>query len=277
MIIACAIDRRFAELAGVMLYSLEVNGDVPDAELWVIGDGLRQSDKNKIQACASRQINFYDLDDSTVQHIDGLKTTSNWSRVVYARLFLPALLPSDRGNLLYLDADTMIKGSLRPLQDMDMSSAVAAALGGPSRHNRQLGRPETAFYLNSGVVLLNVGEWQKQNLTRRAVELLRGGTFGFPDQDVLNLLAEGQTIALEPKWNHQHAKSIPSDVRIIHFTHAKPNTTYCIHPEKATFLEYRSKTPWANARLRTRMDRRLNRIAHSVKRKWDRLNKALRS
>ncbi|WP_438646489.1 hypothetical protein, partial [Rhizobium tibeticum] len=87
----------------------------------------------------------------------------------------------------------------------------------------------------------------------------------------------GAGIAFVPKWNHEHGKSAPADVRIIHFSHAKPNTTYCVHREKTTFLEYRSKTPWANAFLRTNMDRRLNRIAHSVKRKRVRVNRALRS
>jgi lipopolysaccharide biosynthesis glycosyltransferase len=267
VIVACAIDRRFAELAGVMIYSLELTGDIPEADLWIIGDGLRQSDKDKIQACAKRKITFHDLGAGTIQQLKGLKTTSNWSRVAYARLFLPALMPADRGNLLYLDADTMIKGSLRPLQEMDLSGKVIAALGGPSKHNLPIGRAQDAFYFNSGVVLLNLKEWQRQELTIKALELLKSQPFGFPDQDVLNLVAEGQTVALEPKWNFQHGKASSEEVRIVHFTHAKPNTTYCVHPDKALFLEYRSKTPWANVRLKTMWDKRLNRLCHSVKQK----------
>jgi hypothetical protein len=34
-------------------------------------------------------------------------------------------------------------------------------------------------------------------------------------QDALNLLAEGQAIALEPTWNH-HGEITPADVRIFH-------------------------------------------------------------
>ncbi|TCM71912.1 glycosyltransferase family 8 protein [Rhizobium sp. BK068] len=266
MIVACAIDRRFAELAGVMIYSLELNGSIPEADIWIIGDGLRRSDKEKIQACAKRKITFHDLDPSTLQHLAGFKTTSNWSRVAYARLFLPALMPPT-GNLLYLDADTMIKGSLRPLLEMDLSGKVIAAMGGPSKHNLPIGRAQDAFYFNSGVVLLNLKEWQSQELTLRALELLKGRMFAFPDQDVLNLVADGQTVALDPKWNSQLAKATSDEVRIVHFTHAKPNTTYCVHPDKALFLEYRSRTPWANARLKTMWDKRLNRLLHSLRRK----------
>ncbi|EJL54860.1 LPS:glycosyltransferase [Rhizobium sp. CF122] len=267
MIVACAIDRRFAELAGVVIYSLELNGDVPDAEIYVIGDGLKQSDKDKIQACAKRRLTFFDLDEGTLKHIKGLPTNSNWSRVVYARLFFPNLLPADKGNLLYLDADTMIKGSLRPLQDLEMGSAVIAAAGGPSQLNANIGRPDEAFYFNSGVVLINLREWQSEGLSEKAIALLNSRPFTFPDQDVLNLLSDGRTISLDPKWNAQRRKSSNEDTRIVHFTHAKPNTTYCDHPEQALFLEYRSHTPWTNARLRTKTDRRLNRLMHSIKRK----------
>ena len=267
MIVACAIDRRFVELAGVMIYSLELNGGVPDAAIWVVGDGLKQSDKEKIQACAKRPLIFFDLDKGTMRRIQGLPTNSNWSRVAYSRLFLPTLVPQDRGKLLYLDADTIIKGSLRPLQDMDMGSAVIAAVGGPSRLNIALGRDQSVPYYNSGVVLINRPEWQRQMLTERAFELLGQRTFTFPDQDVLNLLAEGQFIGLDSRWNQQRRDMVPEETRIVHFTHAKPNTTYCVHPDKAAFLEYRSQTPWKNARLRTKLDKRLNRLVHSIKRR----------
>lgn len=267
VIIACSIDRRFAELAGVMIYSLELNGDVPDAEICVIADGLKQSDKDMIQACAKRPLTFFDLDAGTLKRIKGLPTTSYWSRVIYARLFFPNLLPTDKGNLLYLDADTMIKGSLRPLQDIDMGNAVIAAVGAPSKLNANIGRPDEAFYFNSGVVLINLPEWQRQNLSEKAISLLNSRLFAFPDQDVLNLLADGQTIRLDPEWNAQQRKLRVDNARIVHFTHAKPNTTYCDNPERALFLKYRSQTPWKNARLRTKLDRRLNRLAHSIKRK----------
>jgi len=250
-----------------MIYSLELNGDVPDAEIWVIGDGLKQSDKNKIQACAKRKLTFFDLDERTLEHFKGLPTNSNWSRVVYARLLFPNLLPTDKGNLLYLDADTMIKGSLRPLQDMGMGSAVVAAMGGPSKLNANIGRSEENFYFNSGVVLINLPEWQRQGLSEKAALLLKTRPFTFPDQDVLNLLADGQTIGLEPRWNAQRGSQLLEDAHIVHFTHAKPNTNYCDHPEQSLFLEYRVQTPWKNIRLRTKMDRRLNRLAHSLRRR----------
>lgn len=265
MIIACTIDRRFAELAGVMIYSLERNGEVPDAEIWVIGDGLKQADKDKIQACARRRLTFFDLDKAALRQIKNLPINSNWSRVTYSRLLLPSILPTEKGHLLYLDADTLIKGSLRPLQEMEMGKAVIAAVARPSpTNNIALGRDERAPYCNSGVVLMNLREWQRQKLTDKAFELLAGRTFKYPDQDVLNLLAEGQLIGIERKWNTRRGGE---DTRIIHFTHAKPNTTYCVHPDKPLFLEYRAHTPWKNARLRTKMDKRLNSIAYSIKRK----------
>ncbi|NRP18106.1 hypothetical protein LPJGGPFB_01336 [Ensifer adhaerens] len=58
------------------------------------------------------------------------------------------------------------------------------------------------------------------------------------------MAADGDFVQLADQWNARKGWDDYSNASIVHFTHAKPNTQECLHPEKATFLEYRRHTPW---------------------------------
>lgn len=272
MIIACAIDRNFAELAGVLLYSLELNGNVPDAEIWILGDGLRRSDKENIQACAKRVVNFIDISGDFLKSIRNLPTTSYWSRATYARILLPDLMGEKETRVLYLDADIIIKHDISALQTIDMKGAVMAAVPQPgvdkTAFNRRFGRPDDHPYFNAGVLLIDLNEWKKRDAGTEALRLLSTQSFEFLDQDVLNVVAGDNLLCLDDSWNATSKQQDYTDSKIVHFTHAKPDADYCVHPERSSYLAYRSNTPWKSARLKTKRDRRIRRILHSVRKKW---------
>lgn len=272
MIIACSIDRHFAELAGVMLYSLEKNGGVPDAEIYILSDGLRLCDKNMLQACTKRTLRFIDVEGDILSKISRLKTTSYWSRATYARLYLPELLAGQHRRMLYLDADTLVKKNLAPLFELALEGKAVAAVpyDDPSRFNQSLSRAPDTPYFNAGVLLVDLDAWNERGYTARITDLLQRRSFEFLDQDVLNVAAEGDFVQLADQWNARKGWDDYSKVSIVHFTHAKPNTQECLHPEKATFLEYRKHTPWRKTRLLTRRDRRIRTLMLSIRKKWQR-------
>lgn len=268
MTLACAIDRNYTELAGVMLHSVRINGDIPHVPLCVLGDGLKPIDKKRLEICAGRKIKFIDLTDEMIARFAGFRTNANWSRAIYGRLILPDLLDADVTRLVYLDADTMAKKSIRPLFEMDLGGAIAAAVGGPlPRMNASIGRPADRFYFNSGVLVLELEKYRTEKLGDRALEIVRNNNLRFPDQDALNLVIDGRVMPLDRSWNEELAAGSDT-AAIIHFTHAKPNTTRCKHPEKELFLEYRRDTPWANKRLKTKLDKRWRKFKHSLHRRW---------
>ncbi|WP_104667766.1 glycosyltransferase family 8 protein [Ensifer adhaerens] len=274
MIVACSIDRRFAELAGVMLYSLEENGGIPDAQIFILADGLLASDKDMLQACARRKLHFIDIEGDLLSRISRLRTTSYWSRATYARLYLPELLADRPCRMLYLDADTLIKKSLAALFELQLAGKAVAAVpyDDPARFNEPLARAAKTPYFNAGVLLVDIDAWNAQDYTARIAKLLQSRSFGFLDQDVLNLATEGNFVHLAGCWNAKKGWEDYSEASIVHFTHAKPNTVECEHPEKATFLEYRKQTPWGSARLITNRDRRVRTLLLSIRKKWHRLS-----
>ncbi|WP_312361274.1 glycosyltransferase family 8 protein [Ensifer sp.] len=278
MIVACSIDRHFAELAGVMLYSLEKNGGVPDAEIYILSDGLRPSDKAMLQECTKRPLRFVDVEGDILSRISKLKTTSYWSRATYARLYLPELLAGQHRRMLYLDADTLVKKSLSPLFEMALDGKAVAAVpyDDPTRFNLSLSRGLAMPYFNAGVLLVDIDAWNARDYTGRITAMLKDSSFKFLDQDVLNVAAEGDFVLLADHWNARKGWDDYSDASIVHFIHAKPNTEECVHPEKATFLAYRRHTPWRKVRLRTKHDRRIRTLLLSVRKKWQRFSAAFR-
>ncbi len=253
-----------------MLYSLEENGGIPDAQLVILTDGLLASDKDMLQACAKRKLHFIDIEGDLLSKISKLRTTSYWSRATYARLYLPELIADRHCRMLYLDADTLIRKSLAPLFDLALDGKAVAAVpyDDPARFNPPLARAASTPYFNAGVLLVDIDAWNAQDYTARINKLLQSRSFDFLDQDVLNLATEGNFFHLAGCWNAQKGWEDYSEASIVHFTHAKPNTKECEHPEKATYLEYRKQTPWRSARLITKRDRRIRTLLRSIRRKW---------
>lgn len=263
MIVVCAIDRYFVELAGVMLASFEANADLPAAEILIVGDGLTASDRRKLQACTPRLLRFCEVPPEIEAAIAGLKTKARWGRATYLRLFLPDRLT---GRILYLDADTLILRSLRDVVTVDMAGHALAACPSPSpaRHNQLLGRPAETPYFNAGVLLIDAERWREQTFGQRISDLLRSRDLPYFDQDALNTVCGGDFLHLESRWNVQSLAADFADAGILHFTHAKPNRVDCTHPMRHLFLEYRQSTPWAGKPLRSYFRHRLHRVRHSV-------------
>ncbi|WHA42024.1 glycosyltransferase family 8 protein [Agrobacterium larrymoorei] len=267
--VATIIDRNFVELAGVMLRSLVLNGDIGDAEIVVVGEKLRKRDKQKLESCAyPLKLHLIDLTQSSMSNFDNLPTNSNWSKTVYARLLLPNLLPKTSCRVLYIDADVLVLKSLRPLLELDMDGHPLAASGGldPSTSERLKLSPKVKT-LNSGVLLFDIDAWKQKSLSQRCLEVAfeHVRLLKFFDQDVLNMALEGNFLSIPQRWNDFGYGDL-SDTAVLHFTRDKPNSVRCSHPAKNLYLEYRQSTPWANKPLQSRWHKRFKRLGFSIKR-----------
>ncbi|MBD9648459.1 glycosyltransferase family 8 protein [Ensifer sp. ENS09] len=271
--VVTSVDRRFVEFAGVMLHTLALNGDVDEVNVTVFCDGLTPKDKSHLRRCGGRlRLTLFELSEKTLRQFEGLKTNSNWSRSIYTRLVLPDLLGCKEGRLVYLDADTIVVDSLRPLLNLDMSGMPVAAVSGVSNQdNARLKLPDGTRTMNSGVLLIDIVEWLKGDLSSRCLEIVRSqaARLKFFDQDALNIALAGQFASLDRRWNvilHSHA----DEPAIFHFTHDKPNSVRCQHPAQPLYLQYRQATPWAKKRLKSRWHKRISRLTHSVRRLFER-------
>ncbi len=287
MIIACAPDRRFSELAGVMLYSLFKNGEIGHARVIVFGWELRNSDKRKLrESCggAGDRLEFIDIDasDKTLRWLSSFKPKLAPS--IFARLLMPAILAEENDRLLYIDCDMIVVKSLRPLIEVDLEGCpVGATVDVAETHPANDPRgPRLPFaaelpYFNSGLMLFDLAKWREMNVSQAVYDVFEreGKRLSWIDQDALNMALIGRWKALDPTWNvHPRIAGQLGGYEtacILHYTSRdKPWAEACDHPLQALYLEYREHTPWAGRRLETEFDQRLRKKIDKRKR-WIKL------
>jgi lipopolysaccharide biosynthesis glycosyltransferase len=276
MIVSAATDRAFVELTGVLLRSLEVNGAMPDAQVIVFGDRLRQRDRTRLQACIARPIRFVDMEPER-HRLSRLPSKAHWPIANYGRLIVPDLI-ADSGRLLFVDCDVIVNGSLTELATIDMRELPLAAvpvddLDWRRKFNGRFDRRPEVETFNAGVMLFDLDEWRRRDLTNRIISWIDRNEHRIRGlcQDALNVVLDDEWLRIDRSYNEQgkRAKSLADfdRAKIIHFVgEVKPNFVGCTHLATPIFLEHRRHTPWGRARLRTAWDRRFTKWRGSVAR-----------
>ncbi len=144
---------------------------------------------------------------------------------------------------------------------------------------------EDARYFNSGVLLINLREWQHQKISEKALDFLRAHSeeLSFPDQDALNAVIAGNWGALSPRWNKQVIRigqpesASVLDRGITHYTSHKPwNRDYTWRCSEIFFHAYMRSSwdsvpkalVWSAARYAEQVMRRnAARIARRLRRR----------
>lgn len=135
------------------------------------------------------------------------KTCSHFTHEMYFRFLICSLL-ADYDKAVYLDCDLVVRTDVAELYEQDLDNNLLAAVrdtwnGEFARNNREknLGIPNREYF-NSGVLLMNLEGWRRENIQRRCLDLACGGKqYVNPDQDILNLVCRGRVKYLELGWN----------------------------------------------------------------------------
>jgi lipopolysaccharide biosynthesis glycosyltransferase len=198
-------------------------------------------------------------------------------KMSWARVLLPELLP-DLDRVLYLDADTLVVDSVRPLWDMPMLGAPVAAVANVTEprmrpHVRSLGLDPIGGYFNAGVLVVNLDQWRAEGAGEAVTAVAQSReTLPWYDQDALNSVFAGRWRPLHPRWNAQNslwtwsdwANEIFGDDRVseartapavLHFEGphiSKPWHYLSTHPYTARYRDVLATTPWAATPLHDR-------------------------
>lgn len=181
-------------------------------DICVLSDGIVPESRQKIQQMVAKANNRH-----TVRFIDVTNTITqdvavcdDWPKVAWARVFLAKLLPEiDR--VLYLDIDTLVCDDLTSLFTLDMGDAALGVVLEYESHegshfNERLHIPLNCIgYFNSGVLLMNLKAFRKDNLVEHVMNYAGQykDALKCPDQDALNGALCDRLIQLHPRWNWQ--------------------------------------------------------------------------
>lgn len=206
MQVVFGFDERYAQGAGVAIASLAANDPDGRYTVHVLSDGVSASSRRRIEASTGPNMDV-------VWHeavVEGVREAAWVSRAAYLRLVADRYVPKDVNRAVYLDADVMVLGSLRPVLEMDLGGY---ALGAPRNTNtpfvawpggltryRQLGFDPRAPYLASGMLLYDLAQWRAEGHADALLTHCRD--LGATDQSALNVHFYSRWAEM-PLWWHQ--------------------------------------------------------------------------
>lgn len=244
------VNDPFFRIMGVSAVSvLENNADMA-VSFHIFSDGYSPENADKVKQLAEKwQCNctIYLLDMTPFEdfHIK----VQRFSRITYARICMPMVLQSLAERFLYIDADALCIGSLKPLLELDMTGkAMAAVSETPPSVTKRAGylKLSSGKYFNDGIMLVNIPEWRRQRIMEQAFSYQNENPKRFlgQSQDVLNLVFDGKNYFLPAVYNLYGGDTDRDDGVIIHWTgRRKPWQMVLTHFDEL-WRHYLDISPW---------------------------------
>jgi lipopolysaccharide biosynthesis glycosyltransferase len=285
IVIACAADDRYVQPLTVMLQSLLTNlSSDRTIAVYIIDGGIEPAHKQALAKSCHRPraaVHWLSAEGSS---FSGLPLWGRMPVAPYYKLLVPRLVPASVHKVIWLDSDLVVVGDLAKLWDTDPTGHHVLAVQDwavPFVSSRfgvadyeQLGLASNAKYFNSGVMVVDLDLWRRDDVSGRVVAYLRDhrDAVFFWDQEGLNVALADQWGELDPRWNHNVSVGVRSWRRvwdqdkpwIIHFAgNLKPWVYQGSHPSHAVYFQYLDMTAWVGWRPKRSMPFMIMRVYES--------------
>ncbi|MBT6326134.1 MAG: AMP-binding protein, partial [Bdellovibrionales bacterium] len=231
-----ALDFNYVSFLKVSLKSLEYHyKSKKKLDIYIIDLGLFEYHKKEIVNIIKNeniQIHWVTPDISEIaKKIPSDKSIYETS--VYYWLFLSLYLPEQLDKVVMIDCDTIIKTDISKLGETDLRDfgffAVVDSLrpcfqdGGVNNY-RDLNIDGNTAYFNSGVLVLSMSYWNKNNLTDKFSKCIiehKENLLLLPDQYPFNVVLYNKIGQLDPRWNKYAFDDNIEEAFIIHYAGEK--------------------------------------------------------
>lgn len=281
MNIVYTVDNKFVPQLATGICSICENNKDEELCFYVVSKGITDNNKDALTKYVStygKKLCIIELSDIK-DYVDFDFDTSSWNDIVLARLFLDRWLPDDVEKILYLDGDTMVRGSLHDLWKIDLTNYVIGAAVEPTvngKRKKAINLESTKPYYNAGVLLINMKKWREMDAGKIVLDFYRKhqGRLFANDQCAINGALKDDILQIPISYNFFNSyrfynyKSLVKMMKparfiskeeyqrscnhpvIIHFLgEERPWRVGNKHPYTKEYLVYRNKTPWADVPL----------------------------
>ena len=281
MNIVYTVDNKFVPQLATGICSICENNKEEDVCFYVVSKGITDDKKDALTRYVEKygkKICIIELS-NVKDYIDFDFDTSSWNDIVLARLFFDRLLPNDVDKIIYLDGDTMVRGSLHDLWSIDLSNYVIGAAVEPtanSERKKAISLELTKPYYNAGVLLINMEKWKEMNAGKIVLNFYKEhqGRLFANDQCAINGALKDYILQIPISYNFCNSyrfynyKALVKMMKptkfiskvdyqvqcnnpiIIHFLgEERPWRVGNKHTYTNEYMFYWNKTPWANTPL----------------------------
>lgn len=230
------INSAYAPYAAAAMHSLTQHTDPKRYyKVIILHDGLNLVNRWRLRNLVTRNvaIQFKKIDRSlylraVIKYCSRRKGAGDFfsSAVYYYRFFIPRLFPM-YNKCVYIDSDTVLRGDIADLFDIDLEDDVIAAMVDPKVEvipefreyvNNAVGVPYKE-YTNSGVLVMNMKAMRKIRYLSELVKLIDkyDADLVAPDQDYMNVILRGRIKHLDARWNMEPSEKLPRGTKLVHF------------------------------------------------------------
>jgi lipopolysaccharide biosynthesis glycosyltransferase len=267
--ICCSTDENYAQHCAVMLCSLLESNKGNQFVIHILISDLNDDTKSKLSGIVERYTSncvFHKVDESKLEGVQ-FREERPLSIAAYYRILLSSIIDDSISKIFYLDADIVVVNNITSIFNLDIDNyALAAVEELPilNEHRMQLSLPYDDKYFNSGVMLINLDYWRRNNSEIQLLEFSKKERKVFcHDQDALNKIFRSQWFLLPHKWNKFSICPIDMltfiDCRdkyeyikypmIIHYVSSpKPWFNFPVRPDKHLYYKYLKLTPWKDVK-----------------------------
>ena len=248
------INNAYAPYAAAAIHSLFQHSDKKRYyRVIILHDGLSWVNRVRLRSLVTKNcaIQFKKITNSlylraVIKYCSSRKGMGDFfsSAVYYYRFFIPRLFPMYE-KAVYIDSDTILRGDVGELFDMEMGENVVMAMVDPKVTNivefrdyvdKAVGVSHEE-YVNDGVMLMDLRKMRKCKYLSTLVELINrfDADLVAPDQDYLNVILRGQIGHFGPEWNAEPTEEFADGVKLVHFNLFNKPWHYKIVPGEKIF------------------------------------------
>lgn len=177
-IIYASNDGYAGHLAASLYSLLDHNRNIPRMDIYILSVGMSEAYLERLAGIAGkfcRSLHVAELGNLR-ERFDYAVDTRGFDISAMGRLFAPKVLPDSVRKALYLDCDTIVNGSIRPLYETELGNHLAGMVMEPTVYREMkesIGMEKDEPYYNSGVLLMDLEAWRNQDVLGQLLEFYR--------------------------------------------------------------------------------------------------------
>ncbi|MBR6778872.1 MAG: glycosyltransferase family 8 protein [Clostridia bacterium] len=181
-------------------------------KIYILTNDLKDEDISEIKQCekTNLKVDIVDVNEKIESIKNKVALRDYYSVSIYFRLFIPSMFPQ-YDKAIYLDSDIVLNDDIANLYNVDIGlNYLGAVLDEVVYSNkdfvyytREALDVTEKQYFNSGVLIMNLKKFRKNNIEDDFYKWVNSYNFGAvaPDQDYLNVTCKNSVKYLKPGWN----------------------------------------------------------------------------
>ena len=206
MNIVYTFDDGYTDITLVSMLSLfENNKNVSNLVVYIIDCGISTNNINRIKELGNRYnrlVKVYKAID-VEERIPTSLEMGYWSLVCYVRLFFAEIL-TDLDRVLHIDCDTIVRGDLQKLYEIDLGENICAACYDciPSP-KVTAGFEINDRYYSNGLLLFDLKRVRNEEIEKQFIDYIvkKRGILPHLDQDVISSVLQNKILLLPAEYN----------------------------------------------------------------------------